>query len=109
MTFDESWLSGGPSGGLLVDTNLLVLYAIGTVNRRRIETFKRTRQYTEGDFDKLLRVLNAFTPLCTLPHVLAEVSNLTEHVGKRAASSPGGSEGNDLAAKRSGDAQPKGC
>lgn len=28
------------SVGLFVDTNLLVLFAIGTVNRNRIETFK---------------------------------------------------------------------
>ncbi len=27
--------------GLPVDTNLLVLFAVGTVNRNRIETFKR--------------------------------------------------------------------
>jgi hypothetical protein len=36
--------------GLLIDTNLLVLFAVGTVNRNRIEKFKRTRQYTKTDF-----------------------------------------------------------
>ena len=43
------------TAGLIVDTNLLVLYVVGSVNPERIETFKRTR----------------------LAHVLAEVSNLT--------------------------------
>jgi hypothetical protein len=47
----------GVGAGLLVDTNLLVLFAVGTVNRNRIETFKRTSQYTKGDFDLLVRVL----------------------------------------------------
>ena len=28
--------------GLLIDTNLLVLYTVGTVNQSRIENFKRT-------------------------------------------------------------------
>jgi hypothetical protein len=36
------------SSGFLVDTNLLVLFAVGTVNLDRIETFKRTSKYYEG-------------------------------------------------------------
>ena len=72
-------LRGNP--GPLVDTNLLVLFAVGTVNRRRIETFKRTRQYTNGDYDLLVRILGRFRPLYTLAHVLAEVSNLIDLPG----------------------------
>jgi predicted nucleic acid-binding protein len=67
--------------GLLVDTNLLVLLAVGTVNRNRIETFKRTRQYTKIDYDLLVGVLAKFKRLYTLAHVLAEVSNLTDLPG----------------------------
>ena len=67
--------------GLLVDTNLLVLYVVGTVNRNRIETFKRTRQYTRADYDLLVRVLTNFEPLYTVAHVLAEVSKLTDLPG----------------------------
>jgi hypothetical protein len=66
---------------LLVDTNLLVLYAVRTVNRRRIEIFKRTRQYTVPDFDLLLRVLGKWKSLHTVPQVMAEVSNLTDLTG----------------------------
>lgn len=69
------------SAGLLVDTNLLVLYAVGTVNRGRIETFKRSRQYTPADYDLLVRVLANFPRLYTVAHVLAEVSNLTDLPG----------------------------
>src|ERR1039458_1874586 len=69
------------SAGLLVDTNLLVLYAVGTVNRNRIETFKRTRQYTMDDYDLLVRMLGNFEHLYTVAHVLAEVSNLTDLPG----------------------------
>lgn len=67
--------------GLLVDTNLLVLFAVGSVNRRRIETFKRTSRYTVSDYDLLLRVLDRFERLYTVAHVLAEVSNLTDLPG----------------------------
>jgi predicted nucleic acid-binding protein len=66
---------------LLIDTNLLVLLAVGTVNRDRIETFKRTRQYTTADYDLLVRVLERFEKLYTVAHVLAEVSNLTDLPG----------------------------
>ena len=65
------------ASGLLVDTNLLVLIAVGGVNRNRIETFKRTSRYTKADYDYLLRVLGTFKTPYTVPHVLAEVSNLT--------------------------------
>jgi len=68
-------------GGLLIDTNLLVLFTVGKVNRQRIETFKRTCQYTKSDFDLLLRVLGKFNKLYTVAHVLAEVSNLTDLSG----------------------------
>jgi len=76
----EAGLDLGPGNGvgLLVDTNLLVLFVVGTVNRNRIETFKRTWQYTKEDYDLLRRVLSKFEPLYTLAHVLAEVSNLTD-------------------------------
>ena len=75
MTFESG------KAGLLVDTNLLVLFAVGSVNRRRIEVFKRTRQYTIGDFELLLRVLGNRSSLYTVAHVLAEVSNLTDLPG----------------------------
>ena len=74
-------LDSAGSAGILVDTNLLVLFAVGTVNRDRIETFKRTRQYTGADYDLLVRVLAKFAPLYTVAHVLAEVSNLTDLPG----------------------------
>jgi hypothetical protein len=66
------------TGNLLLDTNVLVLFVVGTVNRHRIETFKRTRQYRIQDFDLLSRVLVQWKHHCTVPHVLAEVSNLTD-------------------------------
>ena len=69
------------NAGLLVDTNLLVLYVVGTVSQRRIETFKRTSQYTRPDYELLVRVFGYFQALYTVPHVLAEVSNLTDLSG----------------------------
>jgi|SRR5581483_1547912 len=68
--------------GLLVDTNLLVLFVVGSINRKRIEKFKRTSQYSESDYDLLVRVLGQFKTLYTVAHVMAEVSNLTDLSGR---------------------------
>ena len=81
MSSVDPWLGPDSRAGLLIDTNLLVLFTVGTVNRRRIENFKRTRQYTERDYDLLRRVIGQFGPLYTVAHVMAEVSNLTDLKG----------------------------
>jgi hypothetical protein len=73
------------SKALIVDTNLLVLFTVGRVNRNRIENFKRTQKYTRQDYDLLLRVLRRFDPLYTVAHVLAEVSNLADLSGRERA------------------------
>jgi hypothetical protein len=53
-------LDSASGTGLLVDTNLLVLFVIGTVNLDRIGTFKRTRKYIRSDYNLLVRVLAKF-------------------------------------------------
>ncbi len=57
MNAYDFWLGPNSSAGLLVDTNLLVLFTVRAVNRNRIESFKRTRKYTKGDYELLVRVL----------------------------------------------------
>jgi hypothetical protein len=69
--------------GVLIDSNLLVLYLVGTINRERIKTFKRTQEYSPEDFDLLNWLISRFTRLCTTPHVLTEVSNLTGSLSGR--------------------------
>lgn len=76
----SSWLDSSRNAGLLVDTNLLVLFVVGSVNCNRIEKFKRTCQCTVQDYELLLRVIGQFK-LYTVAHVLAEVSNLTDLTG----------------------------
>jgi hypothetical protein len=78
------------SKGVLVDTNLLVLFLIGLVNKRRILSFKRTQDFTIEDFDPLSRLIYWFGKLVTTPHVLSQVSDLTEshEEGKMLVSHP---------------------
>jgi len=64
--------------GLLVDTNLLVLLIVGSVNRDRISRFKRTTGYSPADWDLLIGTLEQVSHRYTIPHVLAEVSALSD-------------------------------
>jgi hypothetical protein len=60
---------------LIVDTNLLLLALIGGTSS--IVAFKRTRGYSDDDYQLLLNVIDQFEKLVATPHILAEVSNLT--------------------------------
>src|SRR6476646_10816315 len=66
------------ANGILIDTNLLVLLVVGSVNRDRIARFKRTTGYSAADWDLLIGILEQIPLRYTLPHVLAEVSALTD-------------------------------
>lgn len=70
------------SRGILVDTNILLLYFVGTTNRNRIERFKRTKQFTANDYDILVKLLANFQKAITTPNVLTEVSSFINQLGE---------------------------
>jgi hypothetical protein len=70
-------------GGLLIDTNLLLLLVVGNYDRRRIETFKRTLTYTLKDFQRLKLLASRFNLLLTTPNILTEVDNLGRQLAVR--------------------------
>lgn len=61
--------------GIIVDTNLLLLVIAG--GTPSIVDFKRTSGYTSDDYLLLLHVIDQFERLVATPHILAELSNLT--------------------------------
>lgn len=68
--------------GILVDTNLLLLFFVGSLNRELIGKFKRADQFTADDFDRLVNVLDQFKIWITTPNILTEVSNLSGQLGE---------------------------
>ncbi|MGA0559557.1 PIN domain-containing protein [Larkinella sp. VNQ87] len=64
--------------GLLIDTNLLVLYVIGLLDTNRIGQNKRTRTYSKEDFNLLVNFTGFFKKVITTTNILTEVSNLLE-------------------------------
>lgn len=64
------------SKGLLIDSNVLLLFFVGLHDRTRIEKFKRTSQFTVEDFELLVAFIERFKEVVTTPSILTEVSNL---------------------------------
>lgn len=83
----ESWLAAAQRSGLLVDTNLLVLWVVDEVNPKRIATFKRTSKYTSADCELLQQILDQVRQIYACAHILSEVSNLTDLPGDELESS----------------------
>ena len=77
MDYVSELLGRYRSKGLLIDTNLLLLYFVGTYDPDRIQRFKRTMAFTVDEFLLLSTVLNYFTTVVTTPNILTEVSNLS--------------------------------
>ncbi len=70
--------------GLLIDTNILLLWVVGTLNPQRINSFKRTKQYFDPeDFDRLNQLTNYFTTIVTTPSILTEVSSFVNQLSDR--------------------------
>ena len=81
MTDFERFDQNARARGVLIDTNLLVLLVVGSVNRDRIPRFKRTSEYTPVDWDLLTGILEQIPRRYSIAHILAEVSTLKDLKG----------------------------
>lgn len=68
--------------GLLIDTNILLLFFVGLQSRKSIQGFKRTQHFTPEDFDILAGLIGRFRQVVTTPSILTEVSNLLGQLPK---------------------------
>ena len=84
MTGDyfDNLLSRYTRKGVLVDSNLLLLYFVGLFDPKRIRTFRRmqSRGFTLDDFGLLQRFLKLFDKLVTTPNILTEVGGLSNQL-----------------------------
>ena len=77
--------------GVIVDTNLLLLLLVGSVDSALILKYKRThnRAFTVEDYKTLLRLLAMFDIIVTTPHILTETCNflfqIKENYGRSVA------------------------
>lgn len=66
--------------GVVIDANLLLLFFLGSYDRKQISTNKRLAMFTESDLDLLTKVLKQFSQIVTTPNILTEVSNLSNAI-----------------------------
>jgi hypothetical protein len=69
--------------GILVDTNLLLLFCVGVHDPDQIEKFKRTRTFIKDDFELLVHFLAAFDKVITIPNILTEVNSLSNQLNEQ--------------------------
>ncbi|QWR78006.1 hypothetical protein [Candidatus Magnetomonas plexicatena] len=66
--------------GVLLDTNLLLLYLVGYYDPNYIKKFKRTFKYSIEDFYFLKDYIERFDKIIITPQVLAEIWNFAEKI-----------------------------
>lgn len=69
--------------GILLDTNLMLLYIVGSYDINLIGKYKRTDIFLKEDYQIISSLLTKFSTRVTTPHILTEVSNLTENLFQR--------------------------
>ena len=62
--------------GILIDTNILLLYIVGSLDVDLIKNNSRTAIFTEEDFERVSKFIDFFYVKVTTPHILTETSNL---------------------------------
>jgi rRNA-processing protein FCF1 len=67
---------------ILIDTNILLLWFVGTVNRERISKFNRTEKFVPEYYDSLVQILSYFNKIVTTPNILTEVNSLANQLGE---------------------------
>ena len=61
--------------GIVIDTNILLLFLVGYIDPGKIEEFKLTCKYTKDEFLLLSRLVKGFEKIIITPQILAEVTN----------------------------------
>lgn len=72
--------------GLLVDTNILLVYFVGLYDPKTIPKFKRTCSFAVEDFNTIVSVLKFFDVVVTTPQILTEISNFIGQLPEKTAS-----------------------
>ena len=81
----ESLIDRYITKGILIDANLALLYLVGSYDQRLIGDgkYNKLSKYVLEDYHLLLRLKKVFKKAVTTPHVLTEVSNLTNDLPEK--------------------------
>lgn len=71
---------------LLIDTNLLVLFVVGTASKEYIAKHKKLTEFTVEDYDRLVKIIARASEVLVTPNTLTETSNLAAYINEPARS-----------------------
>jgi hypothetical protein len=66
----------------LIDSNLLLVYCVGTYDPDRIARFKRMAAFTTEDFELLTQFFAFFEKIVTTPNILTEVNSFSNQLSE---------------------------
>jgi hypothetical protein len=66
--------------GILVDTNLMLLYFVGAFDVSFISRFKRTQNFSPADYTLLTLFLAEFSKIVTTPNILTEINSFSNQI-----------------------------
>ena len=69
---------------LPIDTNLLLLWVVGSTSQDYILRHKKLTEFTVRDYDELVRLIDLVDRIEVTPHILAETSNLAGYIAEPA-------------------------
>jgi predicted nucleic acid-binding protein len=78
MTWYEQCAVRHRAAGIVLDTNVLLLYAVARLNETWIPHVKRLQSFSIADGRWVREYVAKFDRVWTTPHILAEFGNLTE-------------------------------
>ncbi len=61
--------------GIIIDTNVLLLFFIGRYNQDYIKEFKHTNTYSKEDYSLVEHIIKPFNKIIITPQIIAEISN----------------------------------
>lgn len=67
-----------PVAEAFIDSNLLVLLAVGSVDRNQVGRHRRARRFVPEDYDRLMAIVAALERVLVTPNTLTEASNLLQ-------------------------------
>ena len=82
MSPPPSPYAGAGIKGLLLDSNLLLVWVVAQLGPECVEQFKRTSSYSANDVEGIRETISRYAQVYTTPHVIVEVSNLLRHLGE---------------------------
>ncbi|MBM2813937.1 MAG: hypothetical protein HW421_699 [Ignavibacteria bacterium] len=66
--------------GIIIDSNLLIYYFIGSYHQNLVKNFKVTKKYGIDGYKIIRDILNLFEYKITTPNILTEISNLSNKI-----------------------------